>query len=673
MPRPPKQAKYMAIDTETTGLQVVHGMCQPFAVSLCDDYGRTWLFRWPVDPYSRTPEVDRDDIEQLQSLIANHTLVFHNAKFDIQALNSIGFDWPEPANGDVQEFRLTPPYPARFEDTLLLAHVFHSSNPIDLKTQAKRFVNMDLEDNKRRLQKAVIRARHIAKVNGIPYAEEVEHDYWLPHYLAGYPKGFNLTMEDVASLTAPLEEYAVQDAVATMKLFLMYQELLNKNSYRSLVKCYEREKALLPVILSLEHLGVSLIHDNLIPLLAHFQETQTVTVMKLRRLLRCPDFNPQSVPQIRSAFSAYGLDIKSTDRESLLQLVSSTKDGAISSLASLLLEHRAASSGIRYLSQYREHAIGPNTPKVLNSYPHPLYRQPEPDQRPEKTPSRKSAAKKEVLETLRIHASFKQCGPASTRLACSKPNLQNVPGKDEDAELPLRRAFGPTSGRLWYAYDFQQLQIRIFAHLAGDEAVLARLKNGEDFHTIVSEKLNIDRRSAKAVNFGIIFGMGAEKLNRVTGTVGLHAAFRRQFPGLAKATKDAMDQVIRRGYVTTSFGYRLYPRDNAPHAALNYLVQGAEGDIIKNAMIEIHQFLEELANSTNWKPNSLLPAFLTLTVHDELIVDAPANWSLNNVFRIQEIMEKHGRLLGFHTPVSVSCITDNWANPVSLDRPINHC
>jgi DNA polymerase-1 len=383
--------------------------------------------------------------------------------------------------------------------------------------------------------------------------------------------------------------------------------------------------------------------------LADFQETITVTQLKLQRLTRNKDFNPNSPAQIKAAYKNLGLLLETSEADQLRHLAVTHKNKYIVELSTLLLSYKQATSGSKYLTQYKHHAVGPNTNIPIALYPF------------------------DSDATPRLHPSYRPNGTATTRYSCGEPNVQNVAGKDIDdpeEKLPLRKVFGPAPGRLWYAYDYSQLQLRIFAYEANDKAIIELLAQGHDFHEIVARRLfNIppdqpvpkaQRRDAKSINFGLIFGMGRAKLAAQTGKPELYDLFRHQFPALDRTMSEAQRQVRSYGYVTTRFGYRLYPYGGAAHKALNFIVQGGEGDIMKNSMIAVHKYLTTLIPKHKKVASDTKPAYITLTVHDELVIDCPTSWSITNVRHVQTLMEQAGLDLGFHTPVSVSKITDNW-------------
>jgi len=243
----------------------------------------------------------------------------------------------------------------------------------------------------------------------------------------------------------------------------------------------------------------------------------------------------------------------------------------------------------------------------------------------------------------RIHTFFKQTGTATGRLSSAEPNLQNIPIRTELGK-ELRRYFIPQNDKyLLIDADYSQIELRLLASMADDNNMIAAFREGADIHTstaarvfgvppaMVTPEL---RKRAKAVNFGILYGMGAHSLSE-----DLHISIKQAqayiesyfaaYPAIDAYLKNTVEQAYRDGYVTTLFGRRRYipelkmQNKNMQHfgerVAMNSPIQGTAADIIKIAMIRVHEKLQE----------SGLDARLILQVHDELIVecakeDAPA-------------------------------------------------
>jgi len=236
----------------------------------------------------------------------------------------------------------------------------------------------------------------------------------------------------------------------------------------------------------------------------------------------------------------------------------------------------------------------------------------------------------------RVHTSYHQAVAATGRLSSSEPNLQNIPVRTEEGRR-IRQAFIAPEGRRILAADYSQIELRIMAHLSGDEGLLKAFAAGEDIHRATAaevfevplDKVSSDqRRSAKAINFGLIYGMSAFGLARQLGIdrgsaqnyVDLYFA---RYPGVKAYMDETRERAREQGYVETVFGRRLYipdikssngqRRQYAERTAINAPMQGTAADIIKRAMLAVDAWLADM------------PAVrMIMQVHDELVFEVPA-------------------------------------------------
>jgi DNA polymerase-1 len=240
-------------------------------------------------------------------------------------------------------------------------------------------------------------------------------------------------------------------------------------------------------------------------------------------------------------------------------------------------------------------------------------------------------------ETGKIHTDFNQCVAATGRLSSSNPNLQNIPIRGEVGRT-IRKAFVPgKQGNVLLAADYSQIELRILASMSGDERLLAAFQSGEDVHRATAsavfgvpvEKVTQDhRRIAKVVNFGIIYGIGEQRLAQETGITRAEAAdfiesYNRTYSGVKAFMDRQRGHAVMYGYSETLLGRRRYIPDihsshpgvraAAERAAINMPIQGTAADIIKVAMIRLHRELPERHPG----------AAMVLQVHDELVFDVP--------------------------------------------------
>jgi DNA polymerase I len=258
--------------------------------------------------------------------------------------------------------------------------------------------------------------------------------------------------------------------------------------------------------------------------------------------------------------------------------------------------------------------------------------------------------------TGRVHTSYSQTGSVTGRLASSDPNLQNIPIRTELGRQ-IRNAFIADDGHLLLSVDYSQIELRIVAHMAGDEAMIQAFLDGQDIHAATAaavfggDPASISpemRRHAKAVNFGLIYGMSPFGLSRSTDMTLAEAedfvkVYFQRFPGVRAYLDHTRRLAAEQGYVETLFGRRRYFPQLAPTAsgvpdvnrgraereAINAPIQGTAADVIKLAMIRLPAALSEAG----------LHARMLLQVHDELVFEVPMDEVPQTVSRVKDIME----------------------------------
>ena len=238
--------------------------------------------------------------------------------------------------------------------------------------------------------------------------------------------------------------------------------------------------------------------------------------------------------------------------------------------------------------------------------------------------------------TGRIHTSYHQAVTATGRLSSTDPNLQNIPIRTPEGRR-VRQAFVAPKGMSIVAADYSQIELRIMAHLSQDAGLLNAFGAGHDVHRATASEVfgvslndvsDDQRRSAKAINFGLIYGMSAFGLSRQLN-VGRHEAqeyidqYFARYPGVADYMDDIRANAKKQGYVETCFGRRLYlpeinaangmRRQAAERTAINAPMQGSAADIIKRAMITVDAWLTEQGGD----------ARMIMQVHDELVFEVP--------------------------------------------------
>ena len=243
-----------------------------------------------------------------------------------------------------------------------------------------------------------------------------------------------------------------------------------------------------------------------------------------------------------------------------------------------------------------------------------------------------------VDKTGRVHAHFQQTVAATGRLSCTEPNLQNIPIRQETGRA-LRKSFVPTGDNIFIGADYSQIELRIMAHLSGDENLIGAFNRGDDIHAATASRVfdiptdevrSVDRSKAKAVNFGIIYGMSGFGLSDAIHVSRFEAEkyideYFRKHEAVKKYLDDQIDFCKENGYTLTICGRRRYipeinssaymSRKMGERLAMNSPIQGSAADIIKKAMIDVNNELKQKKFKSR----------LILQIHDELIIDATAD------------------------------------------------
>ncbi|MBX3704326.1 MAG: DNA polymerase I [Steroidobacteraceae bacterium] len=409
-------------------------------------------------------------------------------------------------------------------------------------------------------------------------------------------------------------EYAAEDADVTLQLHDFLHGELQKN--KPLLGVYEEiEQPLVPVLLAMEHRGVLVDRAKLRKQSSEIAKRLVELEADAHKSAGQP-FNLDSPKQLQEIlFGKLGLPVGQKTRTGQ----PSTSEDVLEELADKYLLPRI-------ILEYRGLA------KLRSTYTEKL---------PEQIDGK----------TGRVHTSYHQAVAVTGRLSSSDPNLQNIPIRTPEGRR-IRQAFVAPKGHKLLSADYSQIELRIMAHLSGDEGLRRAFADDGDIHRATAaevfdtepEKVTADqRRAAKAINFGLIYGMSAFGLARQLGierqaAQEYVARYFGRYPGVREYMERTREQARSRGYVETVFGRRLYlpdirSRDRnlqqyAERSAINAPMQGTAADIIKRAMIGVHAWLAE----------SKVAAHLVMQVHDELVLEV-ANASVEKVRRkVVEIM-----------------------------------
>ena len=441
-----------------------------------------------------------------------------------------------------------------------------------------------------------------------------------------------LTFNDVDLEQAGL--YAAEDADITLRLHQALQPNLEQQD--SLMRVYQNiEMPLVPVLSAIETHG-TLVDARLLTEQSQALAQRLLEIEQQAYEIAGEEFNLASPKQLQSLFY----------EKMNLPVLKKTPKGQPSTAEPVLQELALDYPLPKVILEYRGLA------KLKSTYTDKLPLQINP-------------------HTGRIHTSYHQAVTATGRLSSSDPNLQNIPIRSEEGRK-IRQAFIAPQGYQLMAADYSQIELRIMAHLSQDEGLLSAFAQGLDVHRATAAEVfgvgfdDVDaeqRRRAKAINFGLIYGMSAFGLGRQLG-IGRNEAqsyidtYFARYPGVLEYMDRIRAQAHELGYVETLFGRRLYlpnirsgngmQRQAAERTAINAPMQGTAADIIKKAMLDVFSWLED----------DEVDAQIVMQVHDELVLEV-------NEAQSERVAERLRELMGSTAQLDVPLIVDvgvgaNW-------------
>ncbi|MCG3740312.1 DNA polymerase I [Vibrio cincinnatiensis] len=415
--------------------------------------------------------------------------------------------------------------------------------------------------------------------------------------------------------------YAAEDADVTLRLHHRLQTLLRADEKLNTVY-REIEVPLVPVLSRMERTGV-FIDDQLLGIQSQEIAQRLVELERKAYDIAGQEFNLSSPKQLQTIlFEQMKLPVvkktpsgtPSTNEEVLQELALDYP------LPAVILEYRGLA---KLKSTYTD-----KLPKMINP------------------------------ETGRVHTSYHQAVTATGRLSSTDPNLQNIPIRNQEGRR-IRQAFIAPSGWKIMAVDYSQIELRIMAHLSDDTALLEAFQQGKDIHAATAAEIlgigieqvtSEERRRAKAVNFGLIYGMSAFGLAKQLGIPRFEAQhymdkYFERYPGVMQYMEETRSTAAEQGYVETLFGRRLHlpeiksrngmRRKAAERAAINAPMQGTAADIIKKAMLLVDNWIETEGQGR---------VKLLMQVHDELVFEVEESALSEIESKVQELMESAATL-----------------------------
>lgn len=639
----------LAIDTETTGL-FIHKGCRAFTITAVCDENKSYLWKFKVDPFTRGVKYKKSLLNDFFHTVEKHDqLIFHNANFDLQVLHALGMDIENIFQNHT------------VDDTQVMSHALYSKGPHGLKELGVMLLEFPADDEKRLgdiTRQAITKAEKLKwytssndpihpSLLGIK-KELYKSDYWIPAQIAeelDYPA--NHEWRTIC------DEYAIKDVIRTMGIYRVMQEQMTTKQKMSY---YKARRLILP-ILRMQWERIPLIPAQVESTLKAYHSKKTLGTIRLQKLSGKRDFNPKSPDQLSAIlydkfkFPAKVFSDKTgnpaTNKDAIAKMLDTCpRDMPIEELPQkyqfllALKKWKKTDTTLQYAINYKTHSTD------LDWHIQPFY---------------------------------KQTATGTNRLSCENPNATNVGKQDmsnpfaadshfsvDEESFKLRNLFGPLKGTRWVCMDYDQFQLLIFAVVSNSKQLIESFQQGRDIHhtvaSIVFKKDNIsdiERTAAKAINFGILFGAGPDKIEKMAGLPGLYNLFLSAFPNARKFLAECESQAKRKGYVHTVGGYRLYVPYDRSYAASCYVIQGTEAEIVRDAMVDISNYLYS-------NPSSIYR--MIMMVHDELVFRT-SSIIHPDLTKVHSFMEKAGHKLGIPSTVGIDIVTDTWSVKKEYIRP----
>jgi DNA polymerase I-like protein with 3'-5' exonuclease and polymerase domains len=584
----------LAVDTETTGTDVWHG-CRPFLVTMCD--GRqNYHFAGTVNPYNRVDvRWDQEILNEIQDMLEDaQMLLFHNAKFDLHMLASIGIDLTRLWN--------------KVEDTMIASHCLSSGESHALKYLALKYMDYDNEDEQL-LEQAVKSARlqhkdyDIAKPGhpSFPGIKGAKVNWWKMDYW--------LCLDECL-------RYGLGDVERTWGLWQIFYEALQNYD---LTHQYSVRKAMVKIAYDMEVRGYHMYSDEVdeeLQYLADYREGLHKKIQKECKIGGYFDLGKEAdlrfflftVLGIKPFIFTEKTEVPSISKEAIDTMIESNSD--VKALQDFQ-QYRIAGTQIGYLSSYR----------------------------------------KWICDDNRIRASVFITGTRSCRQAYRDPNLQNI-------DKRMRHVFGPPPGYVWLDYDLVNIELRIWVYEVGNKELVEAFNEGRSVHMMIAEELHPEKcRECKQLgvsfkdqypehygwvkngNFAIIYGATEKKANQTYHVMDAYSRISERFPEVPQYTKSVINEMwynleeYHWPHVTCIGGYKLDVPTDEPFVACNYKIQGSASYIMNEALINISR------NSDYIKSG----AQMIQQVHDSIVIEVQQQYATDTLIHsIKRSIESAG-------------------------------
>jgi DNA polymerase I-like protein with 3'-5' exonuclease and polymerase domains len=670
----------IAIDTETTGLDLYHG-AKPYFVSTCDEHGSQLFWEWDVDPLTRQPKVPKRDITELKALVRDAAgLILHNAKFDVAALAAVD---PWFANNWPWE---------KTYDTLMAGHLVHSGLPHNLTDMAMHYLGVDVEPLEKDLERITQECRRYCRTHlpewaiakegraDMPSAREKtwKADGWLPAALAPV-----FGHDDDSEYRTCLRDYANADTAATRALWPVLEREIKG---RGLWDIFLTRMKVIPVALRMERRGITVNAATLAAAQAEYRDESEargrvcMNVAKsygyelvlpangVNNSLREFCFGKLGLPEVRNPKAK--TDAPTLNKAAMDQYVSTLDPKSKQyTFVKALVDKRSRDTAVAYMEAYKRFWL----PAGGDYYV--------------------------------LHPNLNPTGTKTLRWGCENPSEHNISKKEG---FNIRRCFGPAPGREWWSLDFQNIELRIPAYEAGEADLIYIFEHPDEppyygsYHLVIADVLHPELfkqhgkkfkdvfkatwyQWVKNGNFARQYGAQEKLVDRTYRVEGAYKLISKRFPKIDALNRKTIAAADKTGYVETipdktvcsDRGYPLVCGGNewggiSPTIPFCYRVQGSAMWTMQMAMIKADDRLG------GWREAGF-DGHIIMQVHDEMVFDFPKSpvhpredtgrFRRSNLWRIDQIrrdMENCGMGIGVPTPTSCTYHEVNWAEGVDL-------
>lgn len=656
----------IALDTETTGIDLRFG-ARPFLVTIFDGE-ETTFWEWAVDPLTRKPIVPKSDLMEIQDWIERaDRIVCQNIKFDFVAMRLLFEDHGMRMRWDW----------SKSDDTLISGHLLASNQPHDLTSMSLYYLGADILPYEEAVKKACNEARRIARskyptwriaskdLPEMPSAKESvsKFDMWLPREIAK-AEGY----ESDHPWWTVTSDYANADSAVTLPLHRAHMELIKE---RRLEAIYKERLKLLPIVCQVEDRGVTVSSDRLEELRERFIEESEASGKTCVNIAKSFGFdlslpksgNNKSLTEF--VFDHLGMKPLKTSKKTGNP---SLDKGTLDVWETDVEPNSKAGVFIRSLKGKRKRDTAVSYTENYQRFWHPY-----------------SVRMKVFPDWFVLNPSMNATGTDTLRWSIGNPNTANV-SKDEN--FSLRPIFGPAPGREWWAFDYENIELRIPAYESNERVMVELFEKPDEppyfgsyhlmnasiiypdlFWPLADEKGAFKKKYAATwyqwvKNFGFAFSYGCQEEtgDRAAHKKGSYNLVKEKLKEHSKLNQKYIDYANRFGYVETlpdktvdpTKGYPILCSrsswgDISPTIPLNFHVQSTAMWCTMKAMIRCQEYL-----------NTLRGYYMILQVHDELVFDFPKGDNRKHVAKIKQLMEKSGEDIGIPLRVSPNWHPVHW-------------